>query len=108
MTRNNIGIIVLAAGESSRFGRPKQLLKFDGKTLLRRAVESAIEAQLGPVVVVLGAAFDEIQKDIADLSVDVIKNADWVTGMSVSIIAGLDRLLSLSSSISAVIFTLCD
>jgi molybdenum cofactor cytidylyltransferase len=108
MARSDIGIIVLAAGGSSRLGRPKQLLEFEGKTLLRRAVETALESELGPVIVVLGAAFDEVQKTIGDLSSDVIHNADWSTGMSSSVLAGLELLESTSPSISAAIFMLCD
>ena len=41
-----IGIIILAAGESKRLGQPKQLLKFEGKTLIRRAVEIALKFEM--------------------------------------------------------------
>src|SRR5215467_7322460 len=108
MARNDIGIIVLAAGGSSRLGRPKQLLEFEGKSLLRWAVETALNSELGPVVVVLGAGFDLLQKEIADLSAEVIQNANWDDGMSSSIIAGLNVVTSISPSIPAVIFMLCD
>ena len=49
-------LIVLAAGASSRLGRPKQLLMFEGEPLIRRAARIALEAGGGPVVVMLGNA----------------------------------------------------
>jgi molybdenum cofactor cytidylyltransferase len=51
---NKVAAVVLAAGESSRLGRPKQLLRFQGKTLLRRIVDAANEAGCSPIVVVVG------------------------------------------------------
>jgi molybdenum cofactor cytidylyltransferase len=108
MVLNEIGIIVLAAGGSSRLGAAKQLLEFEGEKLLRRSIKTAGESKLGSVVVVLGAEFDEVQKNIADLSTDIVNNPNWATGMSSSIIAGLERIVSHSPSVSAAIFMLCD
>jgi molybdenum cofactor cytidylyltransferase len=59
----NIGAIILAAGESSRFGSPKQLLQFRGKSLFRRAVEAANQAGCSPVVVVIAADAGETADD---------------------------------------------
>ncbi|MDR0793375.1 MAG: NTP transferase domain-containing protein, partial [Chitinophagaceae bacterium] len=49
----NTGIIILAAGNSSRLGTPKQLLSFEGKSLLKRITGEALAGH--PVTVVLGA-----------------------------------------------------
>ncbi|HKP93984.1 MAG TPA: NTP transferase domain-containing protein, partial [Chthoniobacterales bacterium] len=49
-----IGAVILAAGGSSRFGQPKQLLSWRGETLIRRAVRAASEARCDPVIVVAG------------------------------------------------------
>jgi len=50
-----IGAIILAAGSSSRMGGElKHLLKFQGKTLLRLAVETALQTEFSTVIV-LGA-----------------------------------------------------
>src|SRR2546423_15150981 len=49
-----IAAVILAAGESSRLGQPKQLIQFRGKTLVRRMVDAASEADCRPLLVVLG------------------------------------------------------
>lgn len=104
-----IGIIVLAAGGSTRLkGKPKQLLEFEGKTLLRRAVEAAIESIGEPVIVILGANFDKTKTEVEDLPVKICFNRDWQSGLSSSIKRGLEKLLEINPAISAVIFTLCD
>ena len=52
---NNTGVIILAAGESSRLGSPKQLLVYSGATLLQHAIDAAQSSDAGLVIVVLGA-----------------------------------------------------
>ena len=47
-----IAAVVLAAGGSSRMGRPKQLIAVHGRSLIRHAVESAIDGGCDPVIVV--------------------------------------------------------
>lgn len=104
----SIGIIVLAAGASTRMKEPKQLLQFEGKTLLRRAVETAIATDCKPVVVVLGANFNQMLAEIQDLRVDVCHNTDWRKGLSSSLQCGLENLLNLNPKIDAFIATLAD
>ncbi len=110
MTENNlnVGIIILAAGSSGRFGQPKQLLRFDGKTLIRRAVESALESNCLPVIVVLGSNFDLIKSEIENLDCEIVFNEKWQTGMGSTIETGLKTLLEISPDSSAVIIALCD
>ncbi len=103
-----IGGLLLAAGGSSRFGRPKQLVAFDGKTLLRRAAETLISSGCHPNIVVLGAELDVCKIELADLDVNICVNEQWQTGMSSSIKAGLDMLLSVEPDVAAVMITLCD
>ena len=57
-TMRNLGAVILAAGGSSRLGRPKQLLAFGGETLVRRAVRAALETGCDPVIVVVGEIGD--------------------------------------------------
>jgi len=49
------GIIILAAGASTRMGSPKQQLMYQGKTLLQHTIETALSTECSPVIVVLGA-----------------------------------------------------
>lgn len=103
-----IGGIVLAAGGSSRMGRPKQLLQFEGKTLLRRAAESMTASMCDPVVAVLGAESEKTAAEIAGLSVHACINNEWETGMGSSIKTGLNEMLRAAPDISAVVIVLCD
>lgn len=103
-----IGGLLLAAGGSSRFGSPKQLLQFQGRSLLRRAAESLIESQCNPVIVVLGGEIERSKTEIADLSLKIIVNEDWESGMSSSIRAGVQELLNIEPNLAAIIITLCD
>ncbi len=104
----NIGIIVLAAGASSRMNQPKQLLEFEGETLLRRAVLTAIESVCKPVIVVLGANFEKTKQEVEDLDVVICFNENWQTGLSSSIKIGLEKLLEIVPKIDAVMITLAD
>ena len=84
--------LVLAAGSSRRMGRPKQLLPIDGKPLLQVVVEQANKSTLDHVVVVLGAAADEI-RDRVDLGrAIVLINPDYASGMASSLRAGVSSL----------------
>ena len=102
------GIIILAAGSSSRLGRPKQNLLYKGKTLLQRAIETAVASVCEPGVVVLGANMELIEPTIANYEIDVIENADWSEGMASSIRAGLKKVLQMNSNVQSVILMLCD
>ena len=111
MTGNNgvrVGGLLLAAGGSSRLGTPKQLVIFQGKTLLRRAAETLIESECEPVVVVLGAEVEMSNTELSGLPVTVCVNEDWRTGMSSSIKTGLNAMLNLEPDLDAVMITLCD
>ncbi len=50
-----IPALILAAGNSSRMGQPKQLLHYQGEPLIRRAAQTALAANLSPVLIILGA-----------------------------------------------------
>jgi molybdenum cofactor cytidylyltransferase len=105
---NKVGIIVLAAGSSSRLGRPKQLLPFGGKTLVAHAVAEALEADLGPVVVVTGALHSEICLALSGQPVEIIHNPHWETGMASGIVSGLRAALVGAPELKAVMLAVCD
>ena len=102
------GIILLAAGNSSRLGKPKQLLQYNDNTLLRNTI---IQANLLPnsfVLVVTGAYKDLVYKEFDSLLVKAVHNSNWETGMASSIAIGLDRLRILKPNVEFCIFTVCD
>jgi len=107
-SENNIGIVILAAGSSSRLGMPKQLLEFDGMSLLNHAIMEAANSNACSVIVVLGAHTDLIANKIDGDIAFIVKNENWSEGMASSVRLGLDTLLSQIPSIDAVIFMTCD
>ncbi|MEP6754327.1 MAG: nucleotidyltransferase family protein [Chthonomonadales bacterium] len=102
------GIVILAAGESARMGQPKQLLPYNGRSLLRHATETALDVANSAVVVVLGAFADQIEPELAGLSITIAHNADWSTGMGGSLRCGLQELLRIEPGCDRVLFMLCD
>jgi molybdenum cofactor cytidylyltransferase len=103
-----IAALLLAAGNSSRMGRPKQLLDFHGQPLLRRAAETALAAALSPVVIILGASAEDIRPALANLPVVILDNPDWPRGMGTSLRTGITHLLHQPNPPDAVLLLLCD
>jgi molybdenum cofactor cytidylyltransferase len=101
------GIILLAAGSSSRLGRAKQLIEFQGKTLIQKAIDEANKSQSDCLVVVLGANAGLIQTGFESSNTPFIINSDWQQGMSSSMQAGL-RFLMEKEEIDQVLLMLCD
>ncbi|MGE5073117.1 MAG: nucleotidyltransferase family protein, partial [Anaerolineae bacterium] len=97
--------IVLAAGGSTRLGRPKPLLDWRGQPFVHAVASTALAAGLDPVVVVTGSEAGEVGQAVADLPVQVVNNADWQSGQASSIRAGLR---SLPASTGAAVFLLAD
>ncbi|GAA3996061.1 nucleotidyltransferase family protein [Hymenobacter fastidiosus] len=102
-------LLLLAAGSSSRLGQPKQLLRYEGQTLLRRAAETAVAAAAGGlVVVVTGALHDELLPELTGLPLTVVRCAEWARGMGASLKAGLAALEQSGEEPAAVTVLLCD
>ena len=57
---NKTGIIILAAGSSTRLGKPKQLLSYQNKPLIEHITGEAVKANLSPIVIVTGANAEQI------------------------------------------------
>jgi molybdenum cofactor cytidylyltransferase len=102
--KTRVGVIILAAGESSRLGQPKQLVPFRGRPLIRVVVESALNSVCQPVVVVLGADADRIRPEISQ-EARAVENPEWIEGMASSIRRGVE---SIEAQVDAVILMLCD
>ncbi len=101
------GIIILAAGESSRLGFPKQIAKFKEKTLLQHAIDAALGSKAEKHILVLGANKDEIKKTFRGDSIPNIPNQHWQKGMASSMKKGLEYLLKFNPP-DQIIIMLCD
>jgi molybdenum cofactor cytidylyltransferase len=95
--------VILAAGESRRLGRPKQLLPLGQKTMLEHVVEVALSSPLQEVIVVLGHRAEEIQPLLG--GVKAVVNEEWPQGLSGSLRVGLGAL---SPQFEACLFFLAD
>lgn len=85
-------LILLAAGASTRMGRPKQLLPYRGVPMVRRAAMVALASLCRPVIVVTGANAEAVGAALDGLPVTLVFNAEWEGGMGTSIGAGLRAL----------------
>jgi molybdenum cofactor cytidylyltransferase len=107
------GLIILAAGASTRLGRPKQLVPFAGRSLLRHGAATALASVCRPVAVVLGAQADRLETELTGLSVTIVKNSKWETGISSSIHAGLAAMTLRggdggAGDVNSIVIMLCD
>ena len=107
MCNKKIGIILLAAGASRRLGSPKQLVPYEGTSLVKYVAVTALISEF-PTVVVLGAHADKVAEELNDLAVEKVLNPEWKKGMSTSIRKGVAALRSGHPDLEALILMLCD
>ncbi|MBD0776311.1 nucleotidyltransferase family protein [Maribacter sp. ANRC-HE7] len=105
---NNIALIILAAGESSRMQQPKQLLPWGDTTLLGHAVNVAQRSEANKFYTVLGAHADAIQKKVALSNTQFIINPEWKKGIGSSIAYATRYLLNSETDYDGLLFMLCD
>ncbi|KAA0989305.1 nucleotidyltransferase family protein [Dyadobacter aurulentus] len=106
--QSSIGIIILAAGNSSRLGEPKQLLLFQHKTLLRHIAEIAVEIADQKVIVVTGSSAALIENEVSKLPCQTVFNGHWLDGMASSIVKGITALNESYPDISGCIIAVSD
>ncbi|MEO1261143.1 MAG: nucleotidyltransferase family protein [Bacteroidota bacterium] len=106
--QKNIGIIILAAGSSSRLGHPKQLVEIEGIPLLRRMAAVAVSAKCESVVVVLGAYAEKIKPVVENLAINILINKNWETGMGSSVASGMKFLTKNHPALEAAVLLVCD
>jgi molybdenum cofactor cytidylyltransferase len=97
-----IWAVVLAAGESKRMGRPKQVLPYGTSTILETVLAHVLASPVDGTLVVLGAAEDKVAPLLANLSVETIVNTDFRSGMLSSVQCGIRALPA--SARAALIF----
>jgi len=105
----NTGIILLAAGNSTRMGSAKQLLLYQNKTLLERTIDTALEVfDTNQIILVLGAHYDDIAFSIRNKDIPTIVNKEWDSGMASSITSGLITLSARYPEMEKCFISVCD
>jgi molybdenum cofactor cytidylyltransferase len=89
---SGVTAIVLAAGMSRRMGQPKQILRWQKKTLLQHSLDNVRASRVGNILVVLGAAAEEVRSQIATNGLKLVINPDYQQGMGTSLRAGTAAL----------------
>ncbi len=97
--------VVLAAGGSTRLGRPKQLLTREGETLVHRAARLALASGASRVLVVVGEYAEDVATAVRDLPVACLLNARWSEGLSGSLCIAADTL---AMHVHATLLLTCD
>jgi molybdenum cofactor cytidylyltransferase len=107
-TVSDVSILILAAGNSSRLGQPKQLVEFAGKPLICHIIEQALFVKMRSVFVVLGGNQSLILPKIAHLPVTIVDNENWQKGMGHSIAVGLNAIRQQHPETTGIVTMLCD
>jgi molybdenum cofactor cytidylyltransferase len=105
---NDLAIIILAAGNSSRMGTSKQLLEVDGQTLLNRTISCAMASNITNITVVLGANAEVYTKALKNKAVHVEINPDWNLGMGNTIKFAVKKLLNRFINVQGLLLLVCD
>lgn len=100
-----VSAILLAAGESKRMGKPKQLMPFGRSTILEQTIDNLLNSEVSEVIVVLGYRAEEMIKTVAIKPVKVVINPAYHQGMSTSIVTGLNLV---DDEAQAVMLALAD
>jgi len=93
-----VGAVILAAGQSTRMGEPKQLLRLSAKLLLARTLENVRASRASDVVLVLGFAAETITRQVAIAGVKIVVNEAYAQGMGSSLRLGLSALDPLTNA----------
>jgi molybdenum cofactor cytidylyltransferase len=107
--RDNLGVVLIAAGNSSRLGQAKQLVRYRNELLLNKAHRLAISVSQS-VVCVLGFKHQELIRQITVKPESILINSNWQIGMGSSIAAGVMHFSSSKAyqNIDALLILLCD
>lgn len=100
--QSSVHAVLLAAGNSSRYGGPKLLATIDGVSLIRRAAQAALATGAVPLVVT-GAYADRIGAEVADLDARIVYNGAWADGMGGSIACAFRQLVAQADAGAAIL-----
>jgi len=107
-SKSKIGAVILAAGGSSRFQQPKQLIMFRSKSFVRRVIDATREAGCSPVVVVIGSDGERVVRELEGTNAISVENKGWQQGIGSSIRIGVQGLIDHAPDIDAIVLLVCD
>jgi molybdenum cofactor cytidylyltransferase len=102
-----IATLILAAGESSRMGTPKQLLKWKDSTILETVITNVLKSKSAHNLVILGAHYDAIQSKIENYNIETLYNEHWKKGLGNSLAFGIKQLQK-NYQVDGVLIVLAD
>jgi molybdenum cofactor cytidylyltransferase len=105
---DKVGVVILAAGSSSRLGQPKQLIEYKNKSLLQNIIDHSQVLSFKSKVLILGAHAEEIQKNINTGEFKVFINEEWKEGIASSIRKGVRCSLEITPDLEHILFVLSD
>jgi len=100
-----LGVVLLAAGPSTRLGQPKQLVTVDGRCLVTRSARLALSLAPASVTVVTGFEAQRVEAEVQGLPLKVVRNRNWANGMGASINCGVR---SMAGGVEGVMIMVCD
>ena len=100
-----IGVVLLAAGPSTRLGQPKQLVQVAGECLAKRSARLALSLVPDSVTAVCGFESELIRAELDDLPVAIVNNPNWANGMGASINCGVRAV---PRGVQGVLIMVCD
>jgi len=100
-----VSAILLAAGESKRMGKPKQLMLLGDSTIVEQTIDNLLNSRVSEVIIVLGYKAEAVVEKIATRPVKIAINPAYPQGMSTSIVTGLNLI---NDKAKAVMLALAD
>jgi len=103
--------VILAGGASTRLGRPKQLVDFNGRPLVVHAITVVRDAGCAPIILVTGAHADAVLEELrpsAINDVDIVHNSDWRDGQGTSVARAAQRMRDFGVAKTGVLYTTTD
>jgi molybdenum cofactor cytidylyltransferase len=107
-SKSNIALLILAAGNSSRMGEPKQLLPWKNTFLLNHAINTAVHFVNSKTFVVLGANYDLIASKINQTNSKILYHTNWELGLGSSIAFGVKHIMESKQKFDGVLIMLSD
>ena len=99
MLSNKIAVIILAAGNSNRMGKIKQLLEWEDKTIIEKIIKLSLSLKTKDIFVVLGSNYKKIYDVINKYNITIIKNNSWENGIGSSISTGIKKVMGYYNSL---------